>query len=463
MGNLTSDISGFYIVGINYKKTDADVRGQFAISNEQYGRLLTPAHASNSTGPGQHSTGSVHHPTGSAHQLTEFFILSTCNRTEIYGFADNARQLADLLCSEAMGDREAFLEMAYVKRGAEAIEHMFLVAAGIDSQILGDYEIVGQIKQAVKFAREAGFVGPFLERLVNSVLQSSKAVKNQTELSGGTVSVSFAAIQYIRERFADSPNGSSLASDKQILLIGVGKIGRNTCKNMVDYLGTRNITLMNRTEEKAAELAAETGVGYASLDRLAEFAGSADIILVATNAEHPTLLRSHLEGKGEKLVIDLSIPCNVEKSAADLPGVVLVNVDELSKIKDKTLQKREAEVPKAMVIIAEHIVELMDWYAMRRHVPVLKAVKVKLRELHNHPLFNRITGVPPLSDEQIQRVINGMATRMRQHNQGGCHYIQAINEYIGTTGWATSPSAEGPSLAVLRNAVHFADGSVNAK
>jgi glutamyl-tRNA reductase len=408
MGNLTSDISGFYIVGINYKKTDADVRGQFAISNEQYERLLKLA-------PKYH--------------LTEFFILSTCNRTEICGFADNARQLADLLCAEAIGDREAFLEMAYVKRGSEAIEHLFLVAAGIDSQILGDYEIVGQIKQAVKFAREAGFVGPFLERLVNCVLQSSKAVKNQTELSGGTVSVSFAAIQYIRDRYAD-------LSDKHMLLIGIGKIGRNTCRNMVDYLGTRNITLMNRTEGKAAELAAETGVGYASMDRLAGLSGTADIILVATNAEHPTLLRTHLEGKGEKLVIDLSIPCNVEKTAGDLPGVVLVNVDELSKIKDETLQKREAEIPKAKVIIAEHIAELMDWCAMRRHVPVLKAVKTKLKELHTSQLFNKLSGESPTpitdADEQIQRVINGMATKMRQHNQGGCHYIQAINEYIGT-------------------------------
>jgi glutamyl-tRNA reductase len=408
MGNLTSDISGFYIVGINYKKTDADVRGQFAISSDHYNRLLTLA---------------------PSHHITEFFVLSTCNRTEIVGFADNARQLTDLLCAEAMGDRDAFLQMAYVKRGAEAIEHLFLVAAGIDSQILGDYEIVGQIKQAVKLSRDAGFVGPFLERLVNCVLQSSKAVKNQTELSGGTVSVSFAAIQYIRERFAD-------LSNKRILLVGIGKIGRNTCRNMVDYLGTRNITLMNRTEEKAAELASEIGVGYASLDRLAELSGSADIILVATNAEHPTLLRTHLEGRGEKLVIDLSIPCNVEKSAADVPGVVLVNVDELSKIKDETLQKREAEVPKAKVIIAEHIAELTEWCAMRRHVPVLKAAKTKLKELHTSRLFNKISGETPMNvtdaDEQIQRVINGMATRMRQHNQGGCHYIQAINEYIGT-------------------------------
>lgn len=394
-------------MGINYKKTDAAIRGQFAISNEQYAKLLSLA---------------------PAHHLSELFILSTCNRTEIYGFADNASQLADLLCSETTGNREAFMDMAYIKRGAEAVEHLFLVSAGIDSQILGDYEIVGQIKQAVKFAKENNFVGPFLERLVNSVLQSSKAVKNQTELSGGTVSVSFAAIQYIRERFAD-------LAGKKILLIGIGKIGRNTCRNMVDYLGTRNITLINRTEEKAAELAAQMGVGYASLDHLDEHSGNADIILVATNAEQPTLLRRHIEGHGPKLVIDLSIPCNVEKTAAGAPGITLINVDELSKIKDETLQKREAEVPKAKAIIAEHIAELMDWYAMRKHVPVLKAVKTKLKELHTSELYGRlgIEAIPSAddADEQIQRVINGMATKMRQQNQGGCHYIQAINEYIG--------------------------------
>ena len=219
--------------------------------------------------------------------------------------------------------------------------------------------------------------------------------------------------------------------------VGTGKIGRNTCQNMVDYLGTRNITLINRTEERAAVLAAETGVSYAPLEQIAAQVSAADIILVATNAEQPTLLRSYLEGQGDKLIIDLSIPCNVEKSAAELPGITLINVDELSKIKDETLQKREAEVPKAKLIIGDHIAELMEWHKMRRHVPVLKAAKTKLKELHTSPLFSRLYGEPLPStgdaDEHIQRVINGMATKMRLHNKGGCHYIEAINEYIATT------------------------------
>jgi glutamyl-tRNA reductase len=410
MGNKTANISGFYIVGINYKKTDAAIRGQFAISTEQYEKILALA---------------------PSHHLNELFILSTCNRTEIYGFADDASQLIDLLCTQTAGNRNTFGELAYVKKGMEAIDHLFQVSAGLDSQILGDYEIVGQIKQAVKFARERNFVGPFTERLVNCVLQSSKSIKNQTELSGGTVSVSFSAIQYIREHNALTP---SAPEGKKILLIGIGKIGRNTCRNMVDYLGACDITLINRTEDKAIELAAEVGVRSAPISELPARVAAADIILVATNAEQPTLLLSHLEGKGEKLIIDLSIPCNVEKAAATLPGITLVNVDELSKMKDETLQRREAEVPKAKAIIADHIAELMEWHEMRRHVPVLKAVKTKLKELHTCPIFSRLSGesfpFTTHTDEQIQRVLNGMATKMRQHNQGGCHYIEAINEYI---------------------------------
>lgn len=422
MPNRPADISKFFIAGINYKKTDAAIRGRFAISPEQYEKILTLA---------------------PSHQLHELFVLSTCNRSEIYGFAEDPSQLIDLLCTQTIGTPAAFKEIAYVKSGLDAVEHLFQVSAGLDSQILGDYEIVGQIKTAVKFARERQFIGPFMERLVNCVLQSSKSIKNQTAISGGTVSVSFAAIQYIKGKIGQ-------VSGKKILLIGVGKIGRNTCRNMVDYLDTRNITLINRTEDKAALLASEMGLHHAPLEEANLHIGDSDIILVATNAEQPTLLRQHLEGKGEKMLIDLSIPCNIEKSASELPGITLVNVDELSRLKDETLQKREAEVPKAMAIIAGHMQEFMEWHDMRKYVPVLRAVKSKLKEMHTCPVFSRLSGEAFPStihtDEQIQRVINGMATKMRQQNQGGCHYIEAINEYI-----ATGPQWSAPATATGLN------------
>jgi glutamyl-tRNA reductase len=341
-GPSTKDITKFYIAGINYKKSDAVIRGQFAVSNDQYATLLSKA------------------PDFGLHEL---FVLSTCNRTEIYGFAESADQLINLLCSQTEGSAATFTELAYIKNGLDAIEHLFSVAAGLDSQILGDYEIVGQIKQAVKFSKECGFTDAFMERLVNCVLQASKAIKNQTNLSGGTVSVSFAAVQYIREKVAD-------IAGKKIVLLGVGKIGRNTCKNLVDYLDADHITLINRTEDKAAQLADELNLHHAPLSRLAEKIEESDIILVATNSVEPTIKKSHLEGKGEKLIIDLSVPFNVEEAAQELPNVHLVNVDELAKMKDETLQMREAEVPKARNIIQEHIDEFLEWFEMRKHVPV---------------------------------------------------------------------------------------------
>jgi glutamyl-tRNA reductase len=408
----TTHINHFCIAGINYKKTDADVRGQFAVNNDQYARLLQQARTAG---------------------LTELFVVSTCNRTEIYGFAQEPQQLIHLLCSVTEGSEETFNKLAYVKKGKEAVQHLMDVGAGLDSQILGDYEIVGQIKQAAKFSKEHDMLGAFTERLVNSMLQCSKAIKNQTELSGGTVSVSFAAVQYIRE------NVSAIAN-KKILLVGVGKIGRNTCKNLVDYLQTTNITLINRTEEKAAELADQLSVAHAQLNELPQLIAASDIILVATNSPEPIITRSCLEGHGQKLIIDLSIPYNVEASARNLSNIELLNVDELSKLKDETLQKRKAEVPKAKAIIGTHLTEFLEWHEMRKHVPILKAVKVKLKEIDTHPLYIKFSSTGTASradaksrsdaDKRIQRVINGMANKLRSQNNKGCHYLEAINEFI---------------------------------
>ncbi len=410
-GNDHSDILNFCIAGINYKKTDASLRGQFAINADQYQAILELA---------------------PAYGLHEIFILSTCNRTEIFGLTDNVQQLIQLLCTQTTGSAATFNEIAYIKKGHVAVEHLFNVAAGLDSQILGDYEIIGQIKQSTKFAREKGFIGATVDRMVNAVLQSSKAIKNQTALSGGTVSVSFAAVQYIKEKI---PN----LSGKKIVVLGTGKIGRNTCKNMVDYLGTNNITLINRTPEKAAALATELGLYHAPITALAEQIAQADIILVATNAAEPTILASQLKAHGEKLIIDLSIPYNVETAAQHLSNITLVNVDDLAKLKDKTLQKRKAEVPKAKAIIATHTAEFTEWYDMRKHVPVLKAVKDKLHQIHSCQIDTGaytatllVNFAAEKPEARIQKIITTMAVKMRHQNQRGCQYIEAINDFMAT-------------------------------
>jgi glutamyl-tRNA reductase len=404
--NPTTELSNFLVAGINYKKTDTEIRSSFAIGPDQYSNMLKLA---------------------AEYGVRDLFVLSTCNRSEIYGIAERPEQLINLFCSQTQGSSELFRDLAYQKNGIKAIQHLFDVGAGLDSQILGDYEIVGQLRQAMKFAKEKGFILTFLERMLNQVLQSSKEIKNNTALSDGTVSVAFAAIQYIRE------NISSL-EDKQILLLGTGKIGTITCKNLVDYLGTSRITLMNRTPEKAEHLAETFNLRTASIDTLPEEIKNSDIILVATNAAEPIIHFNDLENiLGEKLIIDLSIPCNVERRVGELQHVKLIDVDGLSILKDETLLRRAAEVPKARAIIQSHFKELMEWHEMRKHVPVLKQVKIKLQEIHSSPLFEQPLPEKPSStnrDQKIQRVLNGMASKMRRENQRGCYYIEAINEFI---------------------------------
>ncbi len=405
-----NNISKFFVVGINYKKADASIRGQFAINFDQYATILSLA-------PTLH--------------LSDFFILSTCNRTEIYALAESASQLISILCTQTTGSREVFEKSCYIKQSSEAIQHLFEVGAGLESQILGDYEIIGQLKTAVKFAKEKGFIGAFIERLTNCVLQSTKLIKNQTELSGGTVSVSFAAVQYIKKNIADIPN-------KNILLLGVGKIGRNTCKNLVDYLDTSNVTLINRSPDKANKLAKELGLQYATLNELDTCIEAADIILVATNSAEPIILIKHLLNRGPKLIIDLSIPYNVEKSAQLLDNVTLVNVDELSKLKDETLHKRQTEIPKARAIIAEHKAEFIEWCDMRKNVRFIKAVKQKLHDMHQCELYlstkisytSSLTCVESIDQVAIQKVIKNMAVKLKQQHQPGCYYIEAINDFI---------------------------------
>lgn len=410
-GSHSKDIAHFHIVGINYKKTDAAIRGSFAINQAQYQHLLDNAKSL---------------------YLDDIFVLSTCNRTEIYGFADDPQQLIELVCKETEGDCNLFSQLSYVKSGEEAIKHLYQVGTGLDSQILGDYEIIGQIRTATKFAKTNGCLGGFQERLVNSVLQVSKLIKNETSLSAGTVSVAFAAVRLLEHKVPD-------ILQKKILLTGVGKIGRNTIKNMIDYLGVQQITLVNRTAKVAEDFAGQHGLRFAPYEQLEQELKAADIILVASNAPEPTVLPSHFEGSTPKLIIDLSIPFNVDPAVRELSHIELVNVDELSKIQDETLQMRQQEVPKALVIIEEHMNEFLYWYKMRKHAVVLKAVKDKLTEIHTKEIQQQKNGaqykledIEAVSSRIIQKMINLMAGKVRREADKSDQYIAMINDIFET-------------------------------
>ena len=401
------DISTFFVAGINYKKSDAAVRGQFSVNSDQYQQLMQLA---------------------DQHRIQHFFVLSTCNRTEMYGFAEQIDDFNQLLCTVTQGSLEDFRKMAYQKSGIDAIEHLFNVAAGLDSQILGDYEIVGQLKQSVKFSKEHQCIDAYLDRLINEVLQASKKIRTTTGLSGGTVSVSFAAVQCIKNHFENFEG-------KKILLIGTGKIGSNTCKNLVDYLPGTSVTVINRTPDKAMALADKYQVSFDVMENLSDCLSTADVVMVATNAETALINQSMLAADSQQLLIDLSVPFNIDVDVKTFPNISLVNVDELSKIKDETLMRRTAEIPKAKLIIRDHLEAFNDWHEMRKHVPVLKTAKTQLQKIYSG---YRSISTSSLSidkprkaaEENIQKVINNMAVKMRQEHQPGCHCIEAMNSFM---------------------------------
>ncbi|WP_299065202.1 glutamyl-tRNA reductase [uncultured Polaribacter sp.] len=341
----------FYNIGVSYKKADAEMRGKFSVSKENQAALLTAA---------------------KERGIKSIFIISTCNRTEIFGFANRPCLLIELLCDFSEGTVKEFNAICSINKDQDAISHLFRIGTGLESQILGDYEIVGQLRQSFKLAKQLRTTDAYIERLVNCVLQASKRVKNDTKLSSGTTSVSYAAVQYIIKNLPDY-------NSKNILVFGLGKMGKHTCKNLAEYTQNKQVSLINRTEEKTDAFVKEhASIRKSVIENLTEEVANADVIIVSTGADKPTITKEHVVNKKETLILDLSMPENVAKDVLEVEGVSLVNVDELSKITDETLAVRQQEIPFAKEIIETHKAEFNSWLNHRRFTPAIAALKESL-------------------------------------------------------------------------------------
>lgn len=386
----------FYAIGLSYKKADADIRGRFSLDEEAQERLLADALKGQSDG---------------------LLVISTCNRTEIYGFAQHPFQLIKLLCDNTLGSVEDFQQVAYIYKNREALHHLFKVGTGLDSQILGDFEIISQIRKSFSRSKALGVANPFLERLCNSVIQASKRIKNETDISTGTTSVAFASVQYILE------NVSELAS-RNILLFGTGKIGRNTCENLVKHTKNPHITLINRTRDKAEKIGGKFNLRVKEYGDLQTEIHKADVLVVATGARKPTVSKELIHSRKPLLILDLSIPRNVANEVRELPNVTLVHLDELSQITDDTLEKRKNSVPRAQMILEEEYESFIEWLETRKFAPVIRALKKKLRSMKDEELDFQSKKIPGYDVEQaeaisnriIQKITKQFANHLKDHD-----------------------------------------------
>ena len=391
MNNNTHQVN-LYNIGVSYKKAEADVRGKFSLSKEAQVQLLNEAKKNGIDG---------------------IFVLSTCNRTEITGFAEHPFQLIHLLCKFSIGTVEEFATISNVYKNQDAISHLFTMGTGLDSQILGDYEIVGQLRDSFKQAKKHKTTNAYFERLINHVMQASKRVKNETRLSSGTTSVSYAAVQYIVNNL---PN----YNQKNILVFGLGKMGKHTCKNLAKYTQNTSICLINRTEEKTTEFVKEhQSIRKATIDKLAEEVKNSDVLIVSTGSNFPTITKEHIPLDKEILILDLSMPANVDMEVKKLQNVTLVNVDELSKITDETLAIRQKEVPFAEAIIETHKNEFNEWLNHRRFTPAINALKQSLVEIQKNEIAFHKKKLENFDESQAEiitsRFIQKITTQFVKH------------------------------------------------
>ncbi|WP_298475148.1 glutamyl-tRNA reductase [uncultured Maribacter sp.] len=400
--------NSFYTIGLNYKKADAVIRGKFSLDEISMNNLLSSAKEDGIDG---------------------LLATSTCNRTELHGFAQHPFQLIKLLCDNTNGSIEEFQEVAYVYKNNDAISHLFKVGTGLDSQILGDFEIISQLKQSFNRSKKLKIANPFIERLCNSVIQASKRIKNETQISSGATSVAFASVQYILKNIPE-------ISQKNILLFGTGKIGRNTCENLIKHTKNPNITLINRTKDKAEKVAGKFNLMVKDYGDLQSEIRTTDVLVVATGAKQPTISKEVLYPKKPLLILDLSIPKNVDNSVEELDNVTVIHLDHLSQMTDETLERRKQFIPQAEEIIEEVKDDFIQWLESRKFAPVIKALNKKLKTMKEEELdyhSKKLTDfnskhADAISNRIIQKITKQFANHLKETGNDADESLELIQK-----------------------------------
>lgn len=411
--NKNTHQANLYNISVSYKKAEALIRGKFSLTKEAQVALLREAKENGIDG---------------------IFVLSTCNRTEITGFAEHPFQLIKLLCKYSKGTVEEFAQVSNVYKNQEAITHLFRMGTGLDSQILGDYEIVGQLRQAFKLAKAHKTTNAYFERLLNHVMQASKRVKNETRLSSGTTSVSYAAVQYIIRNLSNY-------NAKNMLVFGLGKMGKHTCKNLAEYTQNKTVSLINRTEEKATEFVKEhPSIRKATIQNLNQEIQNSDVLIVSTGADTPTITIDQIPRDKDILILDLSMPANVAAEVKELKNVTLVNLDELSKVTDETLAIRQQEVPVAEAIIETYKEEFNEWLNHRRLTPAINALKQSLEVIQKDEIAFHKKKLKGFDEEHaeiitsrfIQKITTQFVKHLKDDKTSVPQSIEVVRRMFGT-------------------------------
>lgn len=378
--------------------------------------------------------------------LAESVVLSTCNRMELYAVAPTAsaeqgRARLSAVVSELHGiDEREWGQTAYYSQEESTVRHLFRVASGLDSMVLGEGQILAQVKDAEEFARANGLVHEVLGRVFNDAIRCGKSVRTDTAISEGAVSVAAASVSLARKIFDDLAEAS-------VLLVGAGDTGARVARHL-QLFGVRDLRVTNRTRARADALAAELNASVVPFDQLDEHLGQVSIAITTVHSAQPLLTADRVRQAIDRVrtaplfLVDLAVPRNVDPAVESVAGVFVYDVDDLQGIVLGDEERRRAEAAKAEDIVTERVGEFVQWYRMRAAVPALNELRSHfeaLRQAELDVVRNRAAGRDEveLVDRVTQRLLNKMLheptmeLKRRVATDGPDPHVQAFRTLFG--------------------------------
>jgi len=354
------------LLGLNHKSAPIDVREKFVFCEEDIKRFV---------------------PMLQKEGITGAVIISTCNRTEIYAEINDEKVNSDagildkILFRYRSADKGSEIYF-YRKEQNEAARHLFHVVSGLDSMALGEYQIVGQVKDAFSVCEKNGLVSPVLVRLFNKAFEAGKRVRTETRISKGAVSISYAAVDLAIKKLHN-------INSQPVLLIGAGQTGELTIQNLLKK-GCEQFTIVNRTAEKALEIAAKYNGKADDMNNIETLLLQNNIVITSTASKKPLIIKEMVErvmqcrNNKPLLFIDLSVPRNVDRGVSEIENVYVYDIDNLNNIVEDTFGKRRGEICAAEEIIEEVVTDFVNWLHTRSLIPTFQSISDCFQEINRN-------------------------------------------------------------------------------
>lgn len=385
-------LQNFKAISLSYKKAPLDIRELIALDENSCRQFLQTLKT--------------------FIQASDILVLSTCNRTEVYYNSDTdySTEIVKLLgITKGINNITQYFDyFTILTEHNDAVQHLFDVSMGLESQVVGDMQITNQVKQSYQWAADNETAGPFLHRLMHTIFFTNKRVVQETAFRDGAASTSYAAIELIEELTAD------VVAEPKILVVGVGEIGADVCRNLKNK-GYQHVTITNRTLSKAQALADECGMGVLPFENIVQGLKDADVIISSVARETPFFTKEMIQRLNVltfKFFIDLSVPRSVETEVEAVPGVLVYNIDTIQNKASAALQQRINSIPKVREVITESLEQFNDWSKEMMVSPTINKLKNALETIRQEEMARYMKKLGPKEAKLIDSITKSMMQKV---------------------------------------------------